>query len=82
MELIATDTDRNRILDYLGSVMVENAGQDRKTRDHMVQPAYRVFTGREAEAIGYGRRLQVDPAICFVSRLFRITVASLGYPCT
>jgi hypothetical protein len=38
MRMIATDTDGLRILDYLGPVMVENAGSD--DGKIMIQPAY------------------------------------------
>src|SRR6266849_852063 len=38
MALIATDTDGNRILDYLGAVMVQHSGPDHAK--HMIQPAY------------------------------------------
>jgi len=38
MQMIATDTDGQRILDYLGPVVAENAGPDHGK--HMIQPAY------------------------------------------
>jgi hypothetical protein len=38
MGLIATDTDGKRILDYLGTVVVESSAPEDK--NHMVQPAY------------------------------------------
>jgi len=38
MQLVAKDTDGQRILDYLGPVVVENAGPNHGK--HMIQPAY------------------------------------------
>jgi hypothetical protein len=38
MQMIATDTDGQRVLDYLGSVVAENAGPDHGKL--MIQPAY------------------------------------------
>jgi hypothetical protein len=38
MQMIATDADGQRILDYLGPVVAENAGPDHGK--HMIQPAY------------------------------------------
>lgn len=40
MELLATDADGNKILDYLGPVVVQHAGASGGHREHMVQPAY------------------------------------------
>ena len=58
MQMIATDTDGQRILDYLGPVVVENAGPDRGKL--MIQPAYdfvlaeqkRMLTKGNPELIG------------------------------
>jgi hypothetical protein len=38
MQMIVTDADGHRVLDYLGPVMVENAGPDHGRL--MIQPAY------------------------------------------
>lgn len=52
MEMIATDTDGQRILDYLGPVIVSNAG-----RDHgrlMVQPAYNFVLAEKRRVLAKG----------------------------
>lgn len=58
MQMIATDTDGQRILDYLGPVTVENAGPDHGKL--MIQPAYnfvlaeqkRILAKSDPELIG------------------------------
>ncbi|MGA7190764.1 MAG: hypothetical protein WBY66_19880, partial [Candidatus Acidiferrales bacterium] len=40
MELVATDEDGKRILDYLGQTMVDNAAPAGKHQDYIVRPAY------------------------------------------
>lgn len=51
MQMIATDQDGKRILDYLGAVMVENAGPDKaKTATHMVRPSYAFVLAEQERA--------------------------------
>ena len=52
MQMIATDTDKQRILDYLGPVMVENAGPDRG--QHMIQPAYNFVLAEQKRMLAKG----------------------------
>jgi hypothetical protein len=40
LELVATDGDGKRILDYLGQTILDNAGPGGRHRDYMVKPAY------------------------------------------
>jgi hypothetical protein len=52
MQMIATDTDGKRILDYLGAVIVESAGPGHVK--HMVQPAYEFVLAEQARLISGG----------------------------
>jgi hypothetical protein len=52
MQMIATDTDGQRILDYLGPVIVENAGPDHGRL--MVQPAYNFVLAEEKRMFAKG----------------------------
>jgi hypothetical protein len=52
MQMIATDTDGQRILDYLGSVVVENAGPDHGKL--MIQPAYNFVLSEENRMLAKG----------------------------
>jgi hypothetical protein len=52
-ELIATDTDGKKILDYLGPIMVEHAGPANTTAEKMVQPAYQ-FVLEEQTRVSQG----------------------------
>jgi hypothetical protein len=46
-ELIATDYDGKRILDYLGPVIAEIPGTGNKSREKMVKPAYEFVLGEQ-----------------------------------
>jgi hypothetical protein len=52
MQMIATDTDGRRILDYLGPVIVENAGPDH--RQLMIQPAYNFVLAEQKRILAKG----------------------------
>jgi len=52
MQMIATDTDGQRILDYLGSVVVENAGPDHGKL--MIQPAYNFVLAEQKRILAKG----------------------------
>jgi hypothetical protein len=52
MKLIETDADGNRILDYVGSVMVEHSTAGHA--EHMVQPAYEFVLAEEKRLISEG----------------------------
>lgn len=52
MGIIATDMDGNRILDYLGGVMVQHSGPDHAK--HMVQPAYEFVLAEQQRLIAEG----------------------------
>jgi hypothetical protein len=52
MQMITTDTDGQRILDYLGSVVVENAGPDHGKL--MIQPAYNFVLAEEKRMLAKG----------------------------
>jgi hypothetical protein len=52
MEFIATDADGNRILDYLGAVMVQHSGPDHAK--HMVQPTYEFALAEQKRLIVEG----------------------------
>jgi hypothetical protein len=52
MDLIAVDADGRRILDYLGSVVLENATPGNK--EHMVQPAYEFVLTEQKRMIAKG----------------------------
>ena len=52
MGLIATDTDGNRILDYLGAIMVQHSGPGH-AKD-MVQPAYEFVLAEQRRLIAEG----------------------------
>jgi hypothetical protein len=52
IQMIATDTDGHRILDYLGPVMVENAGPDHGQL--MIQPAYNFVLAEQKRMLAKG----------------------------
>jgi hypothetical protein len=52
MQMIATDTDGHRILDYLGPVVVENAGPDHGQL--MIQPAYNFVLAEQKRMLAKG----------------------------
>ncbi len=52
MQMIATDNDGHRILDYLGPVVVENAGPDRG--QIMIQPAYNFVLAEQKRILAKG----------------------------
>lgn len=52
MQMIVTDRDGLRILDYLGPVMVENAGPDHGK--FMIQPAYNFVLGEQSRMVAKG----------------------------
>jgi hypothetical protein len=52
MQMIATDTDGQRILDYLGPVVVENAGPDHGRL--MIQPAYNFVLSEQKRMLAKG----------------------------
>ena len=52
MQMIATDTDGHRILDYLGPVVVENAGPDHGQL--MIQPAYDFVLAEQKRMLAKG----------------------------
>lgn len=51
MQMIATDTDGQKILDYLGSVTAENAGPNRNA---IVQPAYNFVLAEQRRTFAKG----------------------------
>jgi len=50
--MIATDTDGNRILDYLGPVVVEHAGPDHGRL--LIQPAYNFVLAEQKRVLAKG----------------------------
>lgn len=52
MQVIATDTDEHRILDYLGPVVAENAGPDHGRL--MIQPAYNFVLAEQKRMLSKG----------------------------
>lgn len=52
MQMIATDSDGQRILDYLGPVVVENAGPDHGRL--MIQPAYNFVLAEQKRMLAKG----------------------------
>jgi hypothetical protein len=66
MGLISVDGDGKRILDYLGPVVLEVPGTDRKARELMVKPAYE-FVLSEQERINE----QGDPKLIARYQAFR-----------
>jgi hypothetical protein len=52
MQMIATDTDGHRILDYLGPVVLENAGPDHGQL--MIQPAYNFVLAEQKRMLAKG----------------------------
>jgi hypothetical protein len=52
VQMIATDTDGQRILDYLGPVVVENAGPDHGQL--MIQPAYNFVLAEQKRMLAKG----------------------------
>lgn len=52
MKLIATDGDGNRILDYLGAVVVEHSAPEHA--DQMVKPAYEFVMAEQKRLISEG----------------------------
>ena len=66
LELVATDGDGKRILDYLGQTILDNAGPGGRHRDYMVKPAY-AFVLAEQKRINATR----DPKLTARYHLFR-----------
>jgi hypothetical protein len=53
-ELISTDSDGKKILDYLGPIMVEHAGSANTTAEKMVRPAYEFVLKEQKRVSGAG----------------------------
>jgi hypothetical protein len=60
MELVATDADGKRILDYLGQTIVDNAAPGGNQRDHLVRPAYEFVLAEQQriEAAGNAKLIE------------------------
>jgi hypothetical protein len=75
MQMIATDTDGQRILDYLGSVVAENTGPDHG--ELMIQPAYNFVVAEGKRMLAKG-----DPELIgryvLLRRYFESRLAAWG----